>query len=130
MTAERDRGAAAVEFALVLPLLLIMLFAIIDFGWVLTQQLSVSAAAREGARYYAIHNADTGAKDEAELRAEELVIGDGTVTFDYPSTCSPTVDDDELTMVVHTPLTDLTGWLGAVSGGATLSGTGSMRCGG
>ena len=45
-----------------LPLLLIMLFAIIDFGWVLTQQLSVSAAAREGARYYAIHNARSGAK--------------------------------------------------------------------
>ncbi len=39
-----------------LPLLLIMLFAIIDFGWVLNQQMSVTAAAREGARYYAIHN--------------------------------------------------------------------------
>ena len=128
MASKDDRGAAAVEFALVLPLLLIMLFAIIDFGWVLNQQMSVTAAAREGARYYAIHNAEAGAKAEAETRAASLVTG--TATFTYPSTCSPTVEDDELTMIVHTPLTDLTGWLGAVSGGAILSGTGSMRCGG
>ena len=125
---RRDRGAAAVEFALVFPLLLIMLFAIIDFGWVLNQQMSVTAAAREGARYYAIHNLRGGRAGDAEARAADLVTG--TVTFTYPSTCSPTVDDDELTMVVHTPLTDLTGWLDAVSGGAILSGTGSMRCGG
>ena len=128
MKLRRDRGATAVEFALVFPLLLIMLFAIIDFGWVLNQQMSVTAAAREGARYFAIHNTDTGAQADAEARASALVTG--TVTFTYPSTCSPTVDDDELTMVVHTPMTDLTGWLGAVSGGATLVGTGSMRCGG
>jgi len=128
MKARRERGAAAVEFALVLPLLLIMLFAIIDFGWVLNQQMSVTAAAREGARYYAIHNLESGAQGVAEGRAADLVTG--TVTFSYPSTCSPTVDDDELTMVVKTPLTDLTGWLGAVTGGAMLQGTGSMRCGG
>ncbi|MCD5344953.1 TadE/TadG family type IV pilus assembly protein [Agromyces sp. S2-1-8] len=128
MKARRERGAAAVEFALVLPLLLIMLFAIIDFGWVLTQQLSVTAAAREGARYYAIHNLEPGAQGVAEDRATELVTG--TLTFSYPSTCSASVDDDELTMVVRTPLTDLTGWLGAVTGGVMLEGTGSMRCGG
>ena len=128
MTARRDRGATAVEFALVFPLLLVMLFAIIDFGWVLNQQMSVTAAAREGARYFAIHNLEPGAQADAEARASALVTG--AVTFTYPSTCSPTVEDDELTMVVHTPLTDLTGWLGAVSGGATLEGTGSMRCGG
>ena len=99
-----ERGAAAVEFALVLPLLLIMLFAIIDFGWVLNQQMSVTAAAREGARYYAIHNLESGAQGVAEARAADLVTG--SVTFTYPATCSPTVEDDEVTMVVHTPLTD------------------------
>ena len=126
MSAKRDRGAAAVEFALVLPLLLIMLFAIIDFGWVLSQQLSVSAAAREAARYYAIHAAD--GFGDAEDAADDLV--NGSATFDWGTPCSDDVDDDAITVVVHTPLTDLTGWLGAVSGGATLSGTGSMRCGG
>ena len=125
-----DRGAAAVEFALVVPLLLVMLFGIIDLGWVFGQQLAVTAAAREGAREFAIQTvADPGgAQAAAELRAGELVPG--TPTFAYPSTCSAGVPDDELTMVVTIPLTDLTGWLEAIAPAATLQGTGSMRCGG
>jgi hypothetical protein len=46
----RDRGAAAVEFALVVPVLLIVVFGIIDFGRMLNAQLQVSEASREGAR--------------------------------------------------------------------------------
>jgi Flp pilus assembly protein TadG len=46
----RDRGAAAVEFALVVPVLLLIVFGIIDFGRLLNAQLQVSEAAREGAR--------------------------------------------------------------------------------
>jgi Flp pilus assembly protein TadG len=45
-----DRGAAAVEFALVMPLLLLILFAIIDFGRMLNTQITLTEAAREGAR--------------------------------------------------------------------------------
>ena len=45
-----DRGAAAVEFALVVPVLLIVVFGIIDFGRMLNAQLQVTEAAREGAR--------------------------------------------------------------------------------
>jgi Flp pilus assembly protein TadG len=45
-----DRGAAAVEFALVVPVLLMVVFGIIDFGRMMNVQLQVSEAAREGAR--------------------------------------------------------------------------------
>lgn len=45
-----DRGAAAVETALVLPLLLMVVFAMIDFGRMLNAQIRVTEAAREGAR--------------------------------------------------------------------------------
>jgi hypothetical protein len=43
-------GAAAVEFALVLPLLVVFLFGIIDFGRVWQRQQVITDAAREGAR--------------------------------------------------------------------------------
>ena len=45
-----DQGAAAVEMALVLPLLLVLLFGIIDFGRALNAQIMLTEAAREGAR--------------------------------------------------------------------------------
>jgi hypothetical protein len=51
------RGQALVEFALVAPLLFLMLFGIITFGtWVFYQQ-QLTNAAREAARYAAIHSA-------------------------------------------------------------------------
>lgn len=45
-----DRGAAAVELALVLPVLLLLLFGIIDFGRMLNAQITLTEATREGAR--------------------------------------------------------------------------------
>lgn len=47
---KRDEGAAAVEFALVLPVLVALLLGIIQFGWYFFVANSASAAAREGAR--------------------------------------------------------------------------------
>ena len=45
-----DRGATAVEFALVLPLFVLLLFGIIDFGRYFFVQHTVQFATREGTR--------------------------------------------------------------------------------
>ncbi|MGV8846220.1 TadE/TadG family type IV pilus assembly protein [Tessaracoccus sp.] len=45
-----QRGATAVEFALVLPLLLTMVFGVIDFGIFFGNTISLQSSAREGAR--------------------------------------------------------------------------------
>jgi hypothetical protein len=45
-----DRGASAVEFAIVVPLLLLILLGILEFAFVLRDDLSVSSAVRVGAR--------------------------------------------------------------------------------
>ena len=47
----RDGGATLVEFAFVLPLLLLLIFGIIETGRLITTYVSVSTASREGARY-------------------------------------------------------------------------------
>ena len=53
-----DRGAAAVEFALILPLFLLMLFFMLDAGRYLLVQMSLTSAAQNGARAIA-YGADT-----------------------------------------------------------------------
>lgn len=51
---SRERGAALVEFALVVPLLSLFLFGIVQFGMAYDKQQSINSAAREGARAAAI----------------------------------------------------------------------------
>ena len=46
-----QNGATAVEFAIILPLLVLLLFGIIEFGLLLYNQHVITNAAREGARY-------------------------------------------------------------------------------
>lgn len=56
----RERGTTIVEAALVIPLLLTVLFGIIEFGFAYNDYLSVRSAAREGARLAAVDNSCVG----------------------------------------------------------------------
>ena len=47
---KRARASAAVEFAVVFPVLILILFGIIEFGWMFGVRLTMSNAAREGCR--------------------------------------------------------------------------------
>lgn len=49
-----DRGSASVEFALVLPILMLLIFGVISFGMMLAFRQAVSQSAAEGARAAAV----------------------------------------------------------------------------
>src|SRR5207237_6031144 len=51
---SEERGAAAVEFALVASVLLVVLFGVIEFGKLYSEFESLQSAAREGARVAAV----------------------------------------------------------------------------
>ncbi len=54
-----QRGAAVVEFALILPLLILLMVGLFDFGVGFWQYMQVQAAAEAGAQYATLHPDDT-----------------------------------------------------------------------
>src|SRR5215470_20320242 len=122
-----DRGAAAVEFALVLPLLLILIFGIIDFGRMLNAKITLTEAAREGARATALVGGDAGAS-RVRTAADGLSVNDPDV---QPCPPSAGPDDDAVVTVTYdfrfiTPISLLLGAGG--DGTVKLSARGVMPC--
>jgi Flp pilus assembly protein TadG len=63
-----EQGASAVEFALLLPVLVLLLFGILQFGQVFARAQGMEAAAREGARTASIGRTVTFADVQAAAR--------------------------------------------------------------
>jgi uncharacterized protein (UPF0333 family) len=78
---RRSRGQSLVEFALVLPLFLLLVMAIMDLGLAVFSYNSITNAAREGARL-AIVNQDT-AKITTRATQQSAVARTPTVTVNY-----------------------------------------------
>lgn len=80
---KNQRGQALVEMALVLPILILIVFGIIEFGRIYTAQLQINSVARQTVRSAAVGDpANDG--DVAESAANSL--GSGTVTVTTAST--------------------------------------------
>lgn len=79
---NRDqRGAAAVEFALILPIFLMVLFGIIDFGYAINRASLVNNAARD-----AVREASFGAT-EAQVKAVADVTLEGIPNYRVVVSC-------------------------------------------
>lgn len=62
---KNEKGQAMVEFALLVPVLLLIISGIVDFGWIFYNIAVTNNACREGARYAAINYE----KDDYDLNA-------------------------------------------------------------
>ena len=67
------RGAAAVEFALVAPLLLVLVFGIVDYGIMLSFRQNLSQATAEGARAAAVTQLGAAAPYDAVSKANAAI---------------------------------------------------------
>lgn len=72
-----DEGVAALEFALVLPFLLVLLMGMIDYGYYFYVNSTVVNAAREGARNGVVQPTVTLAQQEAQRTARAYLVAAG-----------------------------------------------------
>ena len=84
---DGDAGVAVVEFALVAPLLLILIFGIIDLGRAYSTLNQLAAAAREGARAAAVFPNPENGPSQAQIKQAvrqfgERQLGGAPVTDD------------------------------------------------
>jgi Flp pilus assembly protein TadG len=125
-----ERGATVVEFAFIVPLLIVLVLGIAEFGHAFQVSGTLSAAAREGVRVMALQNDRAAAIDAARKAAPglnpALTVGEITV----PTTCPPPgpgAQTATVQLTIDYPMPFLTGFFGS---SITLHGTGVMRCNG
>ncbi|MFH5878566.1 TadE/TadG family type IV pilus assembly protein [Arthrobacter sp. NA-172] len=124
MPRASERGAVAVEFAILAPLLIMLLLGIMEFGRAYNVQVSLSNAAREGVRVMAISNDQTAAKTAAKNAAVSLnpQLADTNFTFS-PASCT---SGAQMSVTIKYTLSTLTG----IAGPFPMQGVGVMVCGG
>ncbi len=86
MNPRSQRGAALVEFALILPILVLLVFGIIDYGRFASVKINLNEAAQEGAIYGSTHPEFA---DHADIRTRVVQSVDNPTltTADVTITC-------------------------------------------
>lgn len=98
-----EDGQAMVEFALILPIFLLILCGIIDFGWLFYNQLSLNNACREGARYAVVNTAEGNGTqaiiNHIENATTTVFANDGVrIDVEYTTPSDPTAGDVTVSM--------------------------------
>jgi Flp pilus assembly protein TadG len=135
-TENREKGTAAVEFALILPMLLLMLFVIIEFGFIFYDKAVLTNASREGARKGILArdprvSAATISTTVGAYCARNLIsFGPSSVPTTSISGAPCPASDDDITVTVRYPYNFLVlpNFLTTVTGPINLSATTVMRC--
>ncbi|AXJ08255.1 TadE/TadG family type IV pilus assembly protein [Arthrobacter sp. PM3] len=124
MSKTSERGAVAVEFALLAPVLVMLLLGITEFGRAYNAQVTLSAAAREGVRVMAIGNSPTAARTAAKNAATAMkpALTDTNISIS-PATCTTGA---QVTLRITYSLATMTG----IAGPFAMEGKGVMLCGG
>ena len=124
MRERSERGAVAVEFALLAPVLIMLLLGIMEFGRAYNAQITLSSAARESVRVMAIGNNPTAARAAGKNAAVGLqsALEDSNITIS-PTKCTTGA---QVTITVTYTLSTMT----RIAGPFPMEGKGVMLCGG
>jgi Flp pilus assembly protein TadG len=125
---NRQRGQALVEFTIILPILLLVLYGIFQFGVTFNHYIQVTSAAREGARKAAVSRtlgssgATNAAIAAAKAAAPDLRLSSSQITVSSPSNWQAGTD---VTVTVIYPYN--INILGTIVGRGNLTSSTTMR---
>lgn len=120
---REQRGAAMVELALLLPLLLLLIFGIIQFGRAYNAKIELAGAVREGARSAALGDTEAEVKERIKSAAPAVRLDDDDI--EVTACASP---DAQATVTVQHDITYFIPFFPG-DGVFDLEATGVMRCG-
>ncbi|QHA91310.1 TadE/TadG family type IV pilus assembly protein [Bacillus sp. N1-1] len=119
-----EKGQSIVEFALVLPILVMLLFGIIDFGRIFHTYLAIDHASREAARTASIGENDATIVSTAVSSASSIHLTAGQVAVSPGGTKS---SGSDVTVTITYPISFLTPVVSNLTGPITLSSSTVMR---
>ncbi len=124
---SQRKGATAVEFAFVAPVLFLLIFGLIEMGRTCMTLHSLQEAAREGCRRAILANTMTA---EVELRVQEVLASTGITTYNVtvdPDPPSTAAQWEAVTVTVDALYNDVN-WLPVPMylGGMRLSGSSTL----
>lgn len=122
---KRRRGAVVVEFAVIAPLLIMILMGIMEYGYVFLVQQSLTNAAREGCRIAVLQS--TTSDDTINARIAELMSAAGVDNYTVVLTHADPAGDPTERIEISVPYdsVSLTGFFGSKA--YNLQGRCSMR---
>jgi Flp pilus assembly protein TadG len=122
-----QRGQSLAEFALVVPVFLILLFGVVDFSLGLKAWLTVTNASREGARVLVLGQSCTQVTNQAKNVAQSLhPTVSVTIT---PASCQGSAGDAMTVTVSYTysSITPLGNFVHLLTGPITMTSSSTMR---
>lgn len=108
------KGQALIEFAFVIPLLLLLLFGIVEFGRIFGAELVVTYSAREGARAGAVGSTDEAILAQVRNSAANLDPSRLVIVIDPIGT--ERIRGQQLSVQVRYPMTVAVPFISAITG--------------
>jgi len=127
MLRRSERGASLVEFALILPLLVVLVFGIIEASWAFAQHNDIRHGAREGARLAAVDFGNQATVAQAVCDRMDVVYPATNPVVTLTPQAGPSTIGGLGQITVESNLQTLTGLLDWAFGSIELTSTVEFR---
>lgn len=129
---KKQKGASAIEFAIVLPLFMVLVFGIIEFGVIMYDKAVITNASREGARFGILFDVADTSDAAIQAKVTEFINKTRLISLGGPavhSTPAPITNGEYLSVTVRYPYDFLVlpGFIPGIPDSIMLSATTTMR---